>query len=193
VPRSKIVSTACKHGFFSVTAKSFAGAGANHQERGREYLWYRDCVSRRQRSEVLTMLHPFLRGVPSRPTVAGSASMYPPTREWAQVVVCAVDGDPIPVVLPAPLVVNVERLLDLTGAHELRLAQEHEPRPPEGALVYADVRLALARELVFATGTSSESVAMRWVDFVRSVRPIVGDFAEPARGRVGAYRLSPRE
>lgn len=47
-------------------------------------------------------------------------------------VVRAVDGDPVPVVLPAPLVVEVERLLDLAGARELRLAKEDEPSPPAG-------------------------------------------------------------
>jgi hypothetical protein len=34
---------------------------------------------------------------------------------------------------------------------------------------------------------------MRWTDFAKSVRPIVGKFAEPRRDRVGEFRLSYRE
>lgn len=39
-----------------------------------------------------------------------------------------VDGEPIEAVLPAPLTVNRDRLLDLAGGSEIRLAQEEELR-----------------------------------------------------------------
>jgi len=56
-----------------------------------------------------------------------------------------------------------------------------------------DVRLAAGRVIVFATDTSSETVAVRWSDFARRARPVVGDFAEAPRDRVGGHRLSYRE
>ena len=54
--------------------------------------------------------------------------------------------------------------------------------PPFGPLyheaVFADVALAGEPEIAFNGGTHSEAIGMRWTDFARSVRPIVGKFAE---------------
>jgi len=90
--------------------------------------------------------------------------------------------------------VNLERLLDLAGAKAIRLAHDDEWLGPRDAeRIFADVRLAAGHTMVFTTNTSSETMAIRWSDFARSARPVVGDFAEPLRDRVGAYRLSYRE
>jgi len=57
--------------------------------------------------------------------------------------------------------------------------------PPFGPLyhesVFADVALAGEEEIAFNGGTHREAIAMRWADFARVVRPIVGSFAEPLR------------
>jgi hypothetical protein len=43
--------------------------------------------------------------------------------------------------------------------------------------VFVDTALANERNIVFNGGTHSEAIVMRWPDFARSVRPIVGRFA----------------
>jgi Ala-tRNA(Pro) deacylase len=119
-----------------------------------------------------------------------------------------VDSEPIEAVLPAPLTVNLDRLLELAGGSEIRLAQEDELRrlfpecepgamPPFGPLygqsVFVDVALASEPEIVFNAGTHTEAIAMRWADFAKSVRPIIGKFAEPSLYRAGDFGLSYRE
>jgi Ala-tRNA(Pro) deacylase len=167
---------------------------------------------------VTTAIHDFLRRarvpysvVPHRPAFTAqeeAAATHVPGRDWAKVVICFVDGGPIQAVLPAPLTVNLERLLELAGGTEIRLAEEEELRrlfpgceagamPPFGPLygqsVFVDVSLAAEREIVFNAGTHTEAIDMRWADYARSVRPIVGKFAEPPLDRVGEFRLSFRE
>ena len=163
-------------------------------------------------------IHEFLREaevpytvVPHRPAFTAqeeAAATHVPGRDWAKVVICFVDDEPIEAVLPAPLTVNLARLLDLAGGRQIRLAEEHELRrlfpdcepgamPPFGPLygqsVFVDVTLAAEPEIVFNAGTHTEAIAMRWADFARSVGPIVGKFAEPLLDRVGEFRLSFRE
>jgi Ala-tRNA(Pro) deacylase len=131
-----------------------------------------------------------------------------PGRGWAKVVVCLVNGEPIEAVVPATLTVNLERLLDLAGGNQIRLADEDElgrlfpaceagAMPPFGPLygqsVYVDVHLASESEIVFNAGTHTEAIAMRWADFSKSVRPVVGAFAEAPISRLAevavAYRV----
>jgi|SRR6185436_12829328 len=163
-------------------------------------------------------IHEFLRDahvpymvVPHPPAFTaqgGAAATHVPGRDWAKVVVCFVDGEPIEAMIPAPLVVNLNRLLDLAGGREIRLAQEDELRrlypgcesgamPPLGPLygqaVFADVSLAGEPEIVFSAGTHVDAIAMRWADFSRTVRPIVGSFAQRSMDRVPEYHLSSRE
>lgn len=135
------------------------------------------------------------RVVPHAPAFTAqdeAAATHVPGRDWAKVVACVVDGQPIEAVLPAPLMVNLDRLLELTGGSEIRLALEQElwdlfpdcelgAMPPFGPLygqsVFVDTTLAAEPEIVFNAGTHTEAIAMRWADFARSVRPIVGRFA----------------
>ncbi|MEO8077967.1 MAG: YbaK/EbsC family protein [Acidobacteriota bacterium] len=163
-------------------------------------------------------IHEFLREarvaytvVPHPPAFTAqeeAAATHVPGRDWAKVVICVVDGVPIQAVLPAPLTVNLERLLELAGGREIRLAQEGElPRlypgcepgamPPFGPLygqsVFVDVALAEEPQIIFNAGTHTEAMVMRWADFARSVRPIVGKYAEAPLDRVGEFRLSYRE
>jgi prolyl-tRNA editing enzyme YbaK/EbsC (Cys-tRNA(Pro) deacylase) len=60
-------------------------------------------------------------------------------------------------------------------------------------MVFADVSLAAEPEIVFSAGTHIDAIAMRWADFSRTVKPIVGKFAEPPTDRVPEYHLSYRE
>jgi len=139
-------------------------------------------------------IHEFLRTsqVPLR--VVADPVVGAPVRERVAAVVCMVDGTPVLALLPASLMVNLERLLSLTGGSEIRLAREDEGCDSRSAeLIFVDVRLALSHEIVFATDAYGEAMVIRWADFARCVRPITGDFAEPPRDRVGAYRLSYRE
>jgi len=83
--------------------------------------------------------------------------------ERASIVVCVVDGAPVQALVPASLAINLDRLLELAGATEIRLAQDGE-WSQQGITepVFVDVRLAAGRVIVFATDTSSETVAVRW-------------------------------
>jgi Ala-tRNA(Pro) deacylase len=163
-------------------------------------------------------IHEFLRGarvpytlVPQRRAVTaqeGAVATHVPGRNWAKVVICFIEREPIEAVVPAPLTVNLARLRELAGGSEIRLAQENElgrlfqergpaAVPPSGPLygqsVFVDVALASEPEIIFNAGMQGEAIAMRWADFARSVRPIVGRFAEAPRNHVGAFRLSYRE
>src|SRR5688572_23221624 len=146
--------------------------------------------------------------LPHRPAFTaqeGAAAMHVPGRDWAKVVVCLVEGEPIQAVVPAPLAVNLDRLLQLAGGKEIRLAQEDElgrlypgcePRgmPPCGPLygqhVFVYVAVAAEPEIVFSACTHTEAICMRWADFAASVRPIVCKFAEHPLDHVGEFRLS---
>lgn len=166
----------------------------------------------------MSTIHEFLREahvpytvVPHQPAFTAqeeAAATHVPGRDWAKVVVCFIDGDPVEAVVPAPSVVNLDRLLELASGSEIRLANEEELRrlfpecevgamPPFGPLygqtVYVDAVLALEPEIVFNAGTHQDAIAMRWSDFVKMVNPVVGTFAEPPLDRVAEYRLSYRE
>ncbi len=166
----------------------------------------------------ISTIHEFLREahvpytvVPHQPAFTAqteAAATHVPGRDWAKVVVCFVDGEPVEAVVPAPSLVNLDRLMELTGGNEIRVADEAELRrlfpecevgamPPFGPLygqtVYVDAMLALEPEIVFNAGTHREAIAMRWSDFVKMVNPIVGRIAEAADGRGAEYQLSSRE
>jgi Ala-tRNA(Pro) deacylase len=163
-------------------------------------------------------IHEFLRGarvpytvVPHRPAFTAqeeAAAAHVHGRHWAKVVVCVVDGEPIEAVIPAPSTVRLDQLLELTGGREIHVAEEDEIRrnfpgcdhgavtplgPVYGRLVFADAALAAEPEIVFSAGTHVDAIAMRWADFARTVKPIVGKFAGPPTDRVPEYRLSYRE
>jgi Ala-tRNA(Pro) deacylase len=151
----------------------------------------------------MATIHEFLRAahipyvvVPHRPAFTAreeAAAAHVPGRDWAKVVVCFIDGEPVEAVVPALAFVNLERLLELAGGHEIRLAEEEELQrlfpacevgamPPFGPLyghtVFVDAVLALEPEIAFNAGTHRDAIAMRWNDFVKMVNPVVGRFAE---------------
>jgi Ala-tRNA(Pro) deacylase len=151
----------------------------------------------------ITTIHEFLQAahvpytvVPHLPAFTAqeeAAATHTPGRDWAKVVVCFIDGEPVEAVVPAPALVNLAQLLDLAGGREIRVADEGELKrlfpgcevgamPPFGPLyghtVFVDAVLALEPKIVFNAGTHREAIAMLWNDFVRMVNPVVGQFAE---------------
>jgi prolyl-tRNA editing enzyme YbaK/EbsC (Cys-tRNA(Pro) deacylase) len=128
-----------------------------------------------------------------------SASVF--GRHSAKVVVCVVDGKPLVAVVPVPLAVHPDRLLELAGGREIRVAAAHDldlnvmPRfgPMNAEAVFVDVSLVSETEIVFSAGTDADVIAVRWADFARAVKPIVGKFAGLSRDRVPTYRLSSTE
>jgi Ala-tRNA(Pro) deacylase len=115
-------------------------------------------------------------------------------RHWAKIVICFVDDEPVQAVLPADLMVDLERLRALAGARTVRLATEAElvnlypgcqpgAMPPFGPLygqrVFADPIMAGDPEMAFNAGTHTDAICMHYNDFAEIVRPIVGAFARP--------------
>ena len=115
-------------------------------------------------------------------------------RHWAKIVVCLADSEPIQVVLPAHLMVDLERLRALVRAHTVRVAREAEmaglypecelgAMPPFGPIygqrVFVDTSLVGDPEMVFNAGTHTDAVCIHYNDFAEIVRPTVGTFARP--------------
>jgi Ala-tRNA(Pro) deacylase len=121
-----------------------------------------------------------------------AAVTHVPGRAWAKVVTCFINGEPAQAVVPADLVVDLDRLGAVAGATTIRLADEDELRwlypdcergamPPLGPLyrqtVYADQALVDDDEIVFNAGTHGDAIRMRYCDFAAIAHPIAGDFA----------------
>ncbi len=115
-------------------------------------------------------------------------------RQWAKTVVCLADHEPLQVVVSADRLVDVERLRELTGAHDVRLCTEDEiatlypecergAMPPLGPLygqkVYVDTALADEPDIVFNAGTHVDAIVMNCADFADLVRPVVAAVARP--------------
>jgi Ala-tRNA(Pro) deacylase len=113
-----------------------------------------------------------------------------------KVVICFADGQPVQVVVPAPYLVDLERLRLAAGAAECRLATEPEiatlypqfevgAAPPLGSLyghrVFMEQCFVGDPEMVFNAGTHTESIGMHYGDLAELVRPVVGSFGVPPR------------
>lgn len=114
--------------------------------------------------------------------------------EWAKTVIFFTAKDEaIMAVLPASYHVNKDKLTKLADAGQLRLAEESEfaglypncepgAMPPLGNLygqrVFVDQRLADDETIVFNAGNHTEAVRLRYADFNRLVKPVVGAFGE---------------
>jgi Ala-tRNA(Pro) deacylase len=113
-------------------------------------------------------------------------------RDFAKVVVAATPAGPVMVVLPATRRLDLLKLAAALRCDQpLRLAHEDEfapvfapcepgAMPPFGDLfglpVYVDRSLTADETIVFQAGTHSDTVRMRYADFARLARPVVGDF-----------------
>ncbi len=110
----------------------------------------------------------------------------------AKTLVIKSGGRDLLAVLPASERLDLHKLRDLLGDNHARFASEEEvwhdfPQfalgavPPLGELlnlpVYLDQRLEQANEIIFPGGTHRDSVKMSGEDFLKLVRPQVGDLA----------------
>ena len=94
-------------------------------------------------------------------------------------------------VLPAPEKISIDKLKNLMGVNECRLATEPEIKalfpdcevgsmPPFGNLydmsVYVDEDLAGQTDIVFEAGSHKDTIQMKYQDFSKLVKPQVGKF-----------------
>ena len=128
-----------------------------------------------------------------------AALAHVPGKCWAKTVACIADERPILAVVPAPSLVDLDRLREVSGAEAIRLANEREferfypdcevgAMPPLGPLygqpVFVDRRLADVGDIVFDAGSDSDAVKVKYDEFARVVHPTVGDFVLTRRGPV---------
>jgi Ala-tRNA(Pro) deacylase len=120
-------------------------------------------------------------------------------RRVAKVVIAAKDdGRYLMAVLPAPCRIDLSALCDAAGARHLSLAGEAElsmlfpdcdlgAMPPFGALyempVYVDACFSRTGEFFFQAGDRRELVRIRYEDFERLARPVVGEFCRHEQDR----------
>lgn len=122
--------------------------------------------------------------------VADSAHI--PGREMAKTVIVHIDGKLAMLVLPAPAMVDLEVLRDVTGARSVELATEKEfggrfsncelgAMPPFGNLwdmpVFVDASLRERDRIAFNAGSHTELIQLGYADFERLVNPTVLEFA----------------
>jgi Ala-tRNA(Pro) deacylase len=153
---------------------------------------------------IAKWIHDFLRRERVPYTIFAHRAAYTAQQEaevshvrgqhWAKIVVCFADSEPIQAILPAHLMVDLERLGALVQARTVRLASEAEmagmypecelgAMPPFGPIykqrVFVDKSLVGDPEMVFNAGTHTDAVCMHYDDFAEIVRPTVGTFARP--------------
>jgi Ala-tRNA(Pro) deacylase len=112
-------------------------------------------------------------------------------REVAKVVMLRAGDEYLMAVLPAPCLVDVERLGEATGKQDLRLATEAEfaglfpgcepgAMPPFGNLyglaVWVDSSLTQDEEICFNAGNHEQTVHVAYADFARLVQPKIASF-----------------
>jgi Ala-tRNA(Pro) deacylase len=113
----------------------------------------------------------------------------------AKVVGVLVEGRPVELVLPASRRVMLDRVRQLLGAREVRLASEtelehHFPDCEVGAIpalrhwgnvdVIMDGHLSNAGDIVILAGTHRDAIRMQFDDWFAMVNPRVEMFSEPA-------------
>jgi Ala-tRNA(Pro) deacylase len=112
----------------------------------------------------------------------------------AKVVVVMADGWPVELVLPATRRVVLERVRELLGVQEVRLASEDElglmfPGCETGAMpplghwqnvpVLMDSAMRVQGAILFQAGTHHDAVRLRFEDWFELVDPLVDSFSEP--------------
>ena len=127
-----------------------------------------------------------------------AARSHVPGRSWAKTVICFAGDEVIAAVVPAHLMVDLERVRALAGAATLRLASERElteicPDCELGAVspftsrwrlrVFVDESFVGEPEMVFNAGTHTDAIRMHYGDFC--------DLAQPTVGTIGVH--DPRE
>jgi Ala-tRNA(Pro) deacylase len=121
-----------------------------------------------------------------------AASEHTPGKMVVKVVMVLADGELVMLAMPAPYQVDLDRVGEILGATEVRLANEEEfasafpdceigAMPPFGNLydlpVYVDEALAEDETVVVQAGTHSDTMRLEYADFERLVEPTVVGFA----------------
>ena len=121
-----------------------------------------------------------------------AATEHVPGKMLAKVVMVLADGRMIMLALPAPYEVDLQKVGEVLGAREVRLAEEEEfadafpdcevgAMPPFGNLydlpVYVEEALAEDETIFFRAGTHTDTMSVRYADFERLVEPTVAEFA----------------
>lgn len=119
-----------------------------------------------------------------------AASAELPGKELAKTVMVKLDASMAMAVVPAPSLVDLGKLRDVSNALEAELAEEREfeelfpecevgAMPPFGNLwgmdVYVDQQLRDDEAIAFNAGSHTELVRLRYDDFQRLVKPTVAD------------------
>ncbi len=136
---------------------------------------------------------------------AVAQSEHVPGRMLAKVVMAVADGKLAMFVLPAPAFLNLAKAAAAAAAAEVRLAREDEfqaafpdcevgAMPPIGNLygvpTYVDQALADLEDIVFQAGSHTETIRMKFADYVRVASPVVSDVSGKKRsGRGGTWAL----
>jgi Ala-tRNA(Pro) deacylase len=122
-------------------------------------------------------------------------ALHVPGNEFAKVVVARADEQYIMAVVPAPCKVDLGALSRATSAKRVELASEQEmsrlfpdcevgAEPPFGNLygipVWVDSRLTEDEHIVFEAGNHQAALRMKFIDFVKAVRPHVMVFGRVA-------------
>ncbi len=112
----------------------------------------------------------------------------------AKVVVAMADGQPVELILPASMHVNLDRVRTVLHAHELHLASEAEMEQfftdcELGAIpalrhwsnvnVLMDRSLQVQGNILFQAGTHADAIRLNFNDWYEMVNPQVATFAEP--------------
>jgi len=112
----------------------------------------------------------------------------------AKVVVVIADERPIELVLPASRKVALDLVRETLGAKEARLATEDElaiyfsdcergAMPPfrhwQGVDVWMDESMRVPGDIMFPLGTHYDALRMHFDDWLRLVKPEIGNFTKP--------------
>jgi|SRR5271157_832043 len=119
-------------------------------------------------------------------------SEHIPGKIVAKTVIVLADNKLIALVLPASYHADLNKVMAILGARDIRLAHEAEfanafpdcevgTMPPFGNLygiaVYVDKSLTEDEMIVFPVGTYTDTMSLTYADFERLVQPIVIEFA----------------
>jgi len=123
--------------------------------------------------------------------IAGAQHL--PGKLFAKAVIVKADGKYVMCVLSSVYNIEYEKLKKLTGAKTIQLVHEDEiaklfpeyevgAEPPFGHLygltVYAERHLDENDEIAISGGTHIDLIKMKWKDFLRLAKPIIGDFGK---------------
>ncbi len=119
-------------------------------------------------------------------------SEHIPGKMVAKTVIVLADNQLIALVLPASYYADLNKVMAILAARDIRLAHEAEfenvfsdcevgAMPPFGNLygigVYVEKSLTEDEMIVFPVGTYTDTMSLKYADFERLVQPIVIEFA----------------